>query len=200
MLKIIPALLLLVALIPALCQAADTPQAQQQTQSQPQQQKTQQQQEAAFTNFMFMLGVNTAIMNMPNGTKIGVIAKNHMVQVTAIKDNFYFIKTTGWINIMGSTNQKLPYSLVLGKKTDVYANPGDKKEMATMWVGVTVTIVEENSSYARINIEGWLPKPGTETQAQTQKKKQQDDLVDKANTVLDIIDNREMHPEDSLSR
>ena len=121
------------------------------------------------TVFMLMLGVNTAITDKPDGIKTGVLAKGLMVQVDNESDNCYHVSSSGWIKAPGLSGQTTPFKLVIGKKTDVVANPGDKDEIATMAGNTSVDIVEIKDGFARINIDGWLLKPGTQVKAKEKK-------------------------------
>jgi len=153
------------------------------------------------TEFMLMLGANTAITDKPAGIKIGVLAKGIMVQVDNESGNCYHINTSGWIKAQGLSGQAVPFKLMIGKKTDVFANPGNKDEIATMANNISVDIVEIKDGFARINISGWLLKPGEQDKAKEKKQDPYADLKDGGNSVIDIIDNRIVHdPHDSLSR
>jgi hypothetical protein len=124
-----------------------------------------------------------------------------MIQVDNESDNYCHIRTSGWIKAQGLSGQTVPFKLMIGKKTDVFANPGDKDEIATMADNTSVDIVEIKDGFSRINIDGWLLKPGTQVKVKEKKKDPYADLKDGGNSVIDIIDNRIIYdPHDSLSK
>ncbi len=153
------------------------------------------------TGYMLQLGVNTAIFDKPNGTKTTVLAKELMVWVSGEKDKYLQISTGGWLPLQGISSQQPPYNLVVGKKTNVYNLPGDKKEIATLQKDVMITILETKDGFARIKIEGWMLKPGVAAEMKAAKPDPYADIKDKGNSVIDIIDNRIIYdPDTSLSK
>ncbi len=153
------------------------------------------------SGYMLQLGVNTAIYDKPNGTKTAVLAKELMVWVSGEKDKYLEVSTGGWVSLKGTSSPQLPYNLVVGKKTDVYNLPGDKKEIATLQKDVMITILEAKDGFGRIKIDGWMLKPGVAAEMKAAKPDPYADIKDKGNSVIDIIDNRIIYdPDTSLSK
>ena len=153
------------------------------------------------SGYMLQLGINTVVFDKPNGTKTMVLAKDLLLWVPGEKDSYLQISTEGWVQMQGGSSQPPPYNLIIGKKTDVFKVPGDKREIATIEKNIMITILETKNGFGRIKIDGWMLKPGV---AEEQKKAKPDpyaDLKDKGNSVIDIIDNRIIHdPDTSLSK
>jgi hypothetical protein len=152
------------------------------------------------SGYMLQLGVNTAIFDKPDGTKTTVLAKELMVWVSGEKGKYLQISTGGWVPLQGISSQQPPYNLVVGKKTNAYNLPGDKKEIATLQKNVMITILETKDSFGRIKIDGWMLKPGVAAEMKAAKPDPYADIKDKGNSVIDIIDNRIVYdPDTSLS-
>lgn len=153
------------------------------------------------SGYMLQLGVNTAIYDKPNGTKTAVLAKELMVWVSVEKDKYLEVSTGGWVPLQGISSQQPPYNLVVGKKTNVFNIPGDKKEIATVQKDVMITVLETKNGFGRIKIEGWMLKPGVAAEMKAAKPDPYADIKDKGNSVIDIIDNRIIYdPDTSLSK
>jgi hypothetical protein len=153
------------------------------------------------SGYMLQLGVNTAILNKPDGIKTAVLAKELMVWVSGEKDKYLEVSTGGWVPLQGISSQQPPYNLVVGKKTNVFNIPGDKKEIATVQKDVMITVLETKDGFGRIKIEGWMLKPGVAAEMKAAKPDPYADIKDKGNSVIDIIDNRIIYdPDTSLSK
>jgi hypothetical protein len=153
------------------------------------------------SGYMLQLGINTVMLDKPNGTKTIVLAKDLMLWVSGGKDNYLQISTGGWVKMQGGASQQPPFNLMVGKKMDVFNVPGDKREIATIEKNIMITILETKNGFGRIKIEGWMLKPGVAAEQKKAKPDPHADLKDKGNTVIDIIDNRIIYnPDTSLSR
>jgi len=152
------------------------------------------------SGYMLQLGVNTAVLDKPAGTKTVILAKELMVWVSGEKDKYLEISTGGWVPLQGISSQQPPYNLVVGKKTNVFNVPGDKKEIATLQKNVMISILEIKDGFGRIKIDGWMLKPGVAAEMKSAKPDPYADIKDKGNSVIDIIDNRIIYdPDTSLS-
>jgi len=80
------------------------------------------------------------------------------------------------------------FMLMVGKKTTVMDRPEGAAKTCMLYNGAMVQVIEEQEGWMKVQVTGWIKKPGTAARTSTVDDEDENkDIKEKGQRVVDII-------------